>query len=58
LTKPKLAIVQPFKFPFATNPATLINNTFISVIYDQKDINTALREAEEKVNTDIQLLLK
>ncbi|GAA3409851.1 ABC transporter substrate-binding protein [Paenibacillus hodogayensis] len=58
LTKPKLAIVQPFKFPFATNPATLINNTFNSVIYDQKDINTALREAEEKVNTDIQLLLK
>lgn len=58
LTKPKLAIVQPFKFPFATNPATLISNTFNSVIYDQKDINTALREAEEKVNTDIQLLLK
>lgn len=58
LTKPKLAVVQPFKFPFASNPATLINNTFNSVIYDQKDINTALREAEEKVNTEIQLLLK
>jgi multiple sugar transport system substrate-binding protein len=58
LTKPNLAIVKPFKFPFETNPATLISTTFNSVIYDQKDINTALREAEEKMNSDIQLLLK
>jgi multiple sugar transport system substrate-binding protein len=58
LTKPNLAIVKPFKFPFETNPAGLISNAFSSVIYDQKDINTALREAEEKMNSDIQLFLK
>lgn len=56
LTKPKLAIVQPFKFSFTSNPATLINNSFYTVVYDQKDINTALRETEERVNNDIQQL--
>lgn len=54
LTKMKLAVVKPFKYPFAPNPAELINAAFNSVLYDGKDINTALREADEKLSLAIQ----
>jgi multiple sugar transport system substrate-binding protein len=58
LTKPKLAIVKPFKFSFPQNPASMIDQAFNEVLNSGKDINTALREAEEKMNAAIQVILK
>ncbi|TMV45501.1 extracellular solute-binding protein [Paenibacillus mesophilus] len=53
-TKPKLAILQTFK----NLPAvTIINQSFDSMLYEGKDVNTALREADEKMNQEIQKLL-
>jgi multiple sugar transport system substrate-binding protein len=53
-TKLKMAILQPFKFDFKTNPATQINNEFNKVIYEGKDINTALRDADETMTQELQ----
>lgn len=50
-TKPKLAELQQFKNIAAHNFA---NNAFNAVLYDGKDINTALREADELMNKAIQ----
>lgn len=49
-TTPKLAILQTFK----NLPAvSIINTAFNEVLYDNKDINTALREADEKMAQEI-----
>lgn len=53
-TKPKLAVLQTFK---NTPAATIVNQAFDSMLYDGKDVNTALREADEKMNQEIQKLL-
>lgn len=45
-TKLKMAELKPFKYNFKTNPATQINQEFNKVIYEGKDINTALRDAD------------
>jgi multiple sugar transport system substrate-binding protein len=57
LTKLKLAPLQPYKYTFGANPATIINNAFNAVVYDGKDANTALREADELMNQEIQKAL-
>jgi multiple sugar transport system substrate-binding protein len=54
LTRPKLAELQPIKYPFITTPATIAINAFNSVAFDGVDINTALREADELLNKEIQ----
>ncbi|WP_158606841.1 ABC transporter substrate-binding protein [Paenibacillus ginsengarvi] len=58
MTKPKLAVIQPFKykFPTETNPAVLVSKAFQEVVTTGKDINTALREADEKLTKAIQEL--
>ncbi|MDF2715514.1 MAG: family 1 extracellular solute-binding protein [Paenibacillus sp.] len=58
MTKPKLAVIQPFKykFPAETNPAVLVSKAFQEVVTTGKDINTALREADEKLTKAIQEL--
>jgi multiple sugar transport system substrate-binding protein len=53
LTKLKLAVIHPFKYTFTPSPAALIMNAFNSVLYDGKDINTALREADELMTKSI-----
>jgi multiple sugar transport system substrate-binding protein len=58
LTKLKHAPLQPYKYPITPDPAVAVNNAFNSVVYDGKDINTALREADEQVNKSIQALLQ
>lgn len=50
-TKPKLAVLQTFKNLPA---ATIINQSFDSMLYEGKDVNTALREADEKMSQAIQ----
>ncbi|MEF3305853.1 ABC transporter substrate-binding protein [Paenibacillus sp. GYB003] len=50
-TKPKLAVLQTFKNLPA---ATIINQAFDSMLYEGKDVNTALREADEKMAQAIQ----
>jgi multiple sugar transport system substrate-binding protein len=55
LTKLKMAPLQPVKFAFKNDPGTItIHNAFKSVAFDGKDINTALREANETLNKEIQ----
>jgi multiple sugar transport system substrate-binding protein len=58
LTKLKLAVVKPFKYAFPTNPASLISASFNDLIYNGKDVNTVLREADEKLNKQIQDIVK
>ncbi|RKN76053.1 extracellular solute-binding protein [Paenibacillus ginsengarvi] len=60
MTKPKLAVIQPFKYPFPaeSNPAVLVSKAFQEVVTTGKDINTALREADEKLTKAIQALDK
>lgn len=53
-TKLKLAVIQPFKYNFSPNPASLINTKMNDVLLKGKDINTALREADEELNLQIQ----
>lgn len=53
-TKPKLAILQTFKNLPA---ATIVNQAFDAMLYEGKDVNTVLREADEKMNQEIQKLL-
>ncbi|GAA3399534.1 ABC transporter substrate-binding protein [Paenibacillus hodogayensis] len=53
-TKPKLAVLQTFKNLPA---ATIAIQAFESMLYDGKDVNTALREADEKMNQEIQKVL-
>ncbi|MFC3773410.1 ABC transporter substrate-binding protein [Paenibacillus sp. GCM10012303] len=50
-TKPKLAVLQTFKNLPA---ATIINQSFDAMLYEGKDVNTALREADEKMSQAIQ----
>jgi multiple sugar transport system substrate-binding protein len=57
-TKLKMAILQPFKYDFKTNPATQINNEFNKVIYEGKDINTALRDADETMTQELSAVVK
>lgn len=52
-TKLKMAGIQPF----GGVPAhTFANNAFNEVVYDGKDINTAMREADEKLNKALEEL--
>ncbi|MDF2721069.1 MAG: transporter substrate-binding protein [Paenibacillus sp.] len=53
-TKPKLAVMPEYRDIAPTNDA---NAAFNSVLYDGKDINTALREANEAINKKIQASL-
>lgn len=53
-TKPKLAILQTFKNLPA---ATIVNQAFDAMLYEGKDVNTALREADDKMNQEIQKML-
>lgn len=52
-TKLKLAVLQPFKYELSPNPAVMINQAFNEVL-GGKDINTALREVDERMNQAIQ----
>lgn len=52
-TKPKLAGIQTFGGVAAH---TFVNNAFNEIIYDGKDINTAMREADEKLNKALEEL--
>lgn len=54
LTKPKLSVIQPYKFAIEPNPAVIITRIFNSMLYEGIDINTALRQADEQMNRAIQ----
>lgn len=58
LTRAKFAKIQPFKYPLNPNPASLINRFFYTVVYDGVDINTALHDADEEMNKNIQEYLR
>lgn len=51
-TKPKLAAMPEYKYN--VNLDMIVNDAFNTVLYDGKDINTALRDGEEKMNQAIQ----
>jgi multiple sugar transport system substrate-binding protein len=53
-TKPKLSVLVSFKYNFNPNPAVMIFNAFNDVVNNGKDINTALREADEVMTKAIQ----
>lgn len=53
-TKLKLAVVQSFKYSFTPNPAAAIQAKFNQVAFDGKDVNTALREADEEMTKAIE----
>jgi multiple sugar transport system substrate-binding protein len=52
-TKPKLAPIQTFA---GTAAHTYANNAFDDVVYNNKDVNTALREADENLNKALEQL--
>ncbi|MCC2683748.1 MAG: transporter substrate-binding protein [Paenibacillaceae bacterium] len=53
-TKPKLSVLVSFKYNFNPNPAVMIFTAFNDVVNKGKDINTALREADEVMTKAIQ----
>lgn len=55
-TKPKLAAMPEYKYNITLDQ--IVNEAFLSVLYDGKDINTALRDGEEKMNQAIQAALQ
>lgn len=58
LTKAKLQVIQPFVYDYQTLPVIRINAAFNEVLWSGKDVNTALREADELFNIDTQEFLK
>lgn len=54
-TKPKLAAMPEYKYNVSLD--AIVNEAFNTVLYDGKDINTALRDGEEKMNQAIQAAL-
>ncbi|MDF2723280.1 MAG: extracellular solute-binding protein family 1, partial [Paenibacillus sp.] len=52
LTKPRLARFQPFFKNIGGH--TFVNNALNEALYNGKDINTALREADEQMNKAVQ----
>lgn len=58
LTKAKLQVIQPFVYDYKTLPVIRINTALNEVVWGGKDINTALREADELFNIDTQEFLK
>ncbi|WP_379213600.1 ABC transporter substrate-binding protein [Paenibacillus sp. GCM10012303] len=58
LTKAKLQVIQPFVYDYPTLPVIRINTAFNEVLHQGKDINTALREANELMEQDTKAFLK
>lgn len=54
MTKLKMATLQPYKYNFKVVPHSMITNVFSTVVFDGKDINTALREADDLLIKEIQ----
>jgi multiple sugar transport system substrate-binding protein len=53
-TKLKYATAANWKYAIATAPSTLIEDYFNTVVYDGVDMNTALRNADEEIDKQIQ----
>ncbi|WP_158606615.1 extracellular solute-binding protein [Paenibacillus ginsengarvi] len=61
-TKLKVAVLKPFGFVPVGSAAGIPINAFTEMLYNNKDVNTALREADEKmtqvINEELQKLKK
>ncbi|WP_282942046.1 extracellular solute-binding protein [Paenibacillus sp. RC67] len=58
LTKPKMAVISQIKYLNEGEIDKITTNAFQAVINKEKDVNTALREADELLNKHIETQLK
>ncbi|CAG7649175.1 hypothetical protein PAESOLCIP111_05809 [Paenibacillus solanacearum] len=58
MTKPKMAVIAPIQFLNEGEIDKITSKAFQSVVNKEKDINTALRDADEELNKHIESQLK